>query len=104
MPKHTARPPEPTREQLQMAWRHLARPGWPATLDEALAQRSYSVALHGLARDLARAPVCVPAQPRNPGAYVPPTPTAPPAPASARARATPPRFDPKRAAANDFDE
>ena len=104
MPQPKPRPPEPTREQLQLAWRHLARPGWPDTLDAALAHRSYSVALHGLARQLARAPVCTPPPPRTGRvAYVPPTPTQPPqrspaGPTKAR------RFDPKRAAANDFDD
>lgn len=100
MPQPKPRPPEPTREQLQLAWRHLARPGWPDTLDAALAHRSYSVALHGLARQLARAPVCVQPPQRTPStAYVPPTPTAPRQPTKPGRR-----FDARRAAANDFDD
>jgi hypothetical protein len=93
------RPPEPTREQLVLAWRHLARPGWPDTLDAALQHPTYSVCIRGLARQLPRAPACVPAPVRNSSAYVPPTPTAPRS-TTQHGR----RFDARRAAANDFDD
>lgn len=46
--------PEPTREQLQMAYRHLANPHWPGTLDEALARLVYSKILISQARVLNR--------------------------------------------------
>lgn len=48
------RPPAVTLEQLRMAWRHINRPGWPPTLEEALGNRSYSVCLYGIARNLHR--------------------------------------------------
>ena len=46
--------PEPTREQLQMAYRHLANPHWPGTLDEALARWAYRKILISQARVLNR--------------------------------------------------
>jgi hypothetical protein len=96
------KPPEPTREQLVMAYRHLARPGWPGTLDAAMAHATYSVCIRGLARQLNRTPACVAAPVRTPKAYVPPTPTAPRAIKPATPKAL--RFDARRAAANDFDD
>lgn len=45
---------EPTREQLQLAYRHLCRPGWPETLDAALQDRRISGLVRGLARSLNR--------------------------------------------------
>lgn len=96
---HKPAPAEPTPEQLVMAYRHLARPGWPDTLAAALAHPTYGVCLRGLARQLNRAPACVPAPVRRSTAWVPPTPTAP-------RQATQParRFDARRAAANAFDD
>ena len=35
-----------TAEQLRMAWRHISRPGWPSTLEAALAQPAHHAALH----------------------------------------------------------
>lgn len=46
--------PQPSREQLQMAFRHYADPHWPATLDEALHRPAYSKLLMTLARRLSR--------------------------------------------------
>lgn len=110
MPKTTPRPPEPTAEQLRLAWRHLARPGWPDTLAAALQHPTYGVCIRGLARQLGRAQPCVPAPVRHSGAYVPPTPTAPRTTTSA-AQALAARLarsagthDPRRLAAGDRDE
>lgn len=44
----------PTAEQLRLAWRHVSRPGWPPTLEQALEQHAYRVALHAIARNLGR--------------------------------------------------
>jgi hypothetical protein len=92
---------EPTREQLALAFRQISRPGWPASLDDALARPHFAAALRGIAVNLRRASAC-PA-PRRPGpASAPP---APPVQADPRQRmATPTRFDAKRAAANDIDD
>jgi hypothetical protein len=46
---------DPTPEQLAMAFRHLARPGWPCTLELALEKHSYRTALVQVARNLGRA-------------------------------------------------
>lgn len=112
--------PEITREQLQLAYRHLARPGWPDSLDAALLVYSYATAIRGLARDLGRGywhagngrPHTLPTAP------VPPTPCEPfpghgrPLGSIARPRSqlgtfpTPAQrgaHDCKRAAANDKD-
>jgi hypothetical protein len=43
-----------TDEQLRMAFRQIRRPGWPSTLEEALEQPAYRVALYGIARNLHR--------------------------------------------------
>lgn len=43
-----------TDEQLRLAWRHISRPGWPPTLEAALAQPTYRVCLLGIARNLGR--------------------------------------------------
>jgi hypothetical protein len=48
------RPAPVTAEQLRMAFRHVRRPGWPATLEAALAHPVYRVCLHGIARNLNR--------------------------------------------------
>ena len=111
--------PEPTREQLQLAYRHMARPGWPDTLDAALRIHGHRVAIYGLARSLGRADVARTAYrhtlPRGP---VPPTPTqadlqhatrrptgsiANARPVTAWPKQTPGAHDCKRAAANDKD-
>lgn len=73
---------DPTREQLELAFRQLARPDrWPATLDKALAVPHFRICLRRLAISLGRPrwqPVPVaPGLPR--GGPVPPTPAAPPA-------------------------
>jgi hypothetical protein len=98
-----ARPPEPTPEQLRLAWRQMRDRNCPGTLEAALAHPVYGPCIKGLARNLHRASACVPAPVRKPDGYVPPTPTAPPN----GNRTTPkplPRFDAKRAQANDFDD
>lgn len=48
---HTA---PPSAEQLRLAFRHVSRPGWPSTLEAALAQPAYRVCLYGIARNLHR--------------------------------------------------
>lgn len=45
---------EPSKEQLQMALRHLSRPGWPSTLDAALASPIYGPLVRTLARRINR--------------------------------------------------
>ena len=119
-PPITNASPDITREQLQLAYRQLARPGWPNSLDSALQVYSYATAIRGLARNLRRA--CWHAgtgRPHSlPTAPVPPTPQEPlqgldrPLGSIARPRfmlrmwpAITPRGadDCKRAAANDKD-
>ncbi len=81
----------PTAEQLALAYRHLARPGWPSTLESALGHRVYGVAVRALARKLGRrswAEAHASQRPHSlPVAAVPPTPSEPPA--NARAPRTP---------------
>ncbi len=79
--------PEPTREQLALAYRHMARPGWPSTLDAALQVHHYRICITGLARRMGRPgwkgqprPLCL----VDNGATVPPTPTEPPRVAPAK--------------------
>lgn len=86
--------PEPalTREQLLLAFNRLHRPGWPASLDEALAHPLRGPAVLGLARCLVREAARRPAPVR---------PTRPPA-MVLRATGGQPRFDARRAAANDL--
>lgn len=43
-----------TSEQLRLAFRQVSRPGWPSTLEAALEQPAYRVALYGIARNLHR--------------------------------------------------
>jgi hypothetical protein len=91
--------PTPTDEQLELALRHLWRPGYPRDLREALNHPTFGHCVRGLARNLGRAQP--PAKPphRLPLAPVPATPSAPPIRRQA-ARG----LDRKRAAANDFDD
>lgn len=116
-----------TPEQLTLAFRHLARPGWPTLLADALAHRIYGPAIRGLARNFGRRGVCqaAPAHslPRPPAPPTPPStlehmPRGPhskakgpataltvwPTPTSRRTATTAGRFDAKKAAAGDFDE
>ena len=98
--------PPLTREQLQLGFRHLARPGWPATLDEALQHPVREAAIRGLARQLSRAPLCPqqpPSRTRLAGPPVPPTPTEPPVRKQAAQQPINRRTG-KCAAANDFDD
>lgn len=73
-------PAEPTREQLQLAFRQLRRPsGWPASLDAALQHPVYGICLRAMARNLGRpAWLSQPVAPSLPRGFVPPTPTVPP--------------------------
>lgn len=118
--------PEPTEEQLALMYRHLARPGWPTTLEATLAHRIYGPCLRQAARltNLNRGawrPAAAPPAPQV-HAFIPPTPTAPAQPPKQRqrtgspmhttaiaywpaARTAPPQWiDRKRAAANDTDD
>lgn len=45
---------------LRQAWQHVTHPGWPATLQAALARPLYRICLHGIARNLARRPKTAP--------------------------------------------
>ena len=96
--------PEPTREQLALAYRHLARPGWPTSVDAAMARHSYATALRQVARILHRGAWRPPghtplfALPR----IVPPTPTEPPQRQKTPGSSKP--MDMKKAAANDRDD
>ena len=45
----------PTTAQLELALRQLWRPGYPRTLDEALAHPTFGHCVRGLARNLGRA-------------------------------------------------
>lgn len=107
---------EPTREQLQLAYRQLAHPGrWPRTLDGALAHPTLGVCLRALARQISRpAWQGHPVAPSLPRGAVPPTPQNAPARQQVRQPGAgidgnwPPRrssaVDLKRAAANDRDD
>lgn len=96
--------PEPSAEQLALAYRHLARPGWPTSVEAAMARHSYATALRQVARILHRGAW------RPPGhtplmslrAHVPPTPTEPPQRQKTPGSSKP--MDMKRAAANDRDD
>lgn len=114
--------PELTTEQLELALRHLRRPGTPQTLEAALAHPTFGHCVKGLARTLSRRPMPAHKPHRLPTAPVPPTPTQ----ESARTRRLPVGslasgeaqaqlgtwkrtkqlgwIDRKRAAANDFDD
>ena len=47
--------PEPTAEQLQLAYRQLARPDrWPPTLEQAMAHPTLGICLRAMARQLSR--------------------------------------------------
>lgn len=102
---------EPSREQLQLAFRQLRRPsGWPASLDAALQHPVYGICLRAMARTMGRPKwVGHPVAPSLPTAPVPPTPTAVPAKSAApapipRKRRGKRSVDLKRAAANDRDD
>lgn len=110
-----------TQEQLQLGFRQLRRPGWPATLEEALRCPVRSGCIHGMARHLSRAQFNAGQHrpPTLPGAPpVPPTPSQPPMRKQAAGLQAPalrlkpgrkpgsgkPAVDLKRAAANDRDD
>lgn len=103
----------PTREQLQLAFRHYADHHWPATLEDAMARPAFRATLEQLARRLNRpawgaGPRTAPRFPQGP---VPPTPHVPRSTTTTRPLSvwTKPlpatgRVDIKRLAANDKDE
>lgn len=111
---------DPSREQLQLAYRQLAPPNrWPRTLDAALAHPVYGICLRALARQLGRPawfsasasarPTPTTGTQATPAPAVPPNPPAPRARPASRINETwPPRrgggVDLKRAAANDHDD
>jgi hypothetical protein len=120
----------PSREQLQMAYRHLAQPGWPSTLDAALASKPHCIAITQVARRLNRPTWQQGNSHSLPRLPAPPTPTMEPGAGSRAdgrshlskakgpktalgsfARPTPlgmlsnpHRFDAKKAAAHDLDD
>lgn len=53
MPRHAPAAPV-TDEQLRLAFRQIRQPGWPGTLEAALADHTYRVCLYGIARNLGR--------------------------------------------------
>ncbi len=99
--------PEPplTHEQLLYTYKFLRRPSWPDTLEGALADPACRPLLQGQARQFLREgrPMVPSYRPPTPAGAppVPPTQLAPPARMQFRRG---PRFDPRRAAANDFDD
>ena len=104
-PPYNAAHPEPTQEQIELAWRQMRRPAsWPGTLQAALRDRTRAICIKGYARSLARSlgrPAFnsyAAARHSRPSGPVPPTPTEPPV-----RRTKPPPFDARKAAANDFD-
>lgn len=101
---HPATAPEPSDEQLALAYRHLARPGWPTSVQAAMAVHSYATALRNVARNLNRGAWRPPG--RTPlfslPSIVPPTPTQPPGRQKTPGSSKP--FDHKKAAANDTDD
>ena len=92
---------EPTDEQLRLAFRQISRPGWPATLEAAIAHRTFGVCLRAIACQLNR-PGWGPRPNPAPPAVLP---SAPPVSAGIPRRARPfsPGADLKRLAANDKD-
>jgi hypothetical protein len=106
---------ELTLEQLQLGFRQLRRPGWPATLEEALQHPVRSKCIKGMARQLSRAPLSTGQRPPPTPAGAPPVPNTPsqapqrrpmaqPLPGTRRRANAAQPFDPKRAAANDRDD
>lgn len=108
---------ELTLEQLQLAWRHLHRPGWPATLEATLQDPRRNGCVRGLARQLSRVPFNAASRgPAHslPSMPAPPTQTEPLSQRKVAARLhgpdklgfwptrMPNAFDAKRAAANDL--
>lgn len=86
---------QPTRQQLQAAFARLQRPGWPADLDSALADRTCCPLVQGMARAIVRRALQEAFTPQRPaprtGLRVHRIPKAQP-------------FDARRAAANDLDD
>jgi hypothetical protein len=117
-----AKAPPPTTEQLELALRHLWRPGYPRTLAEALEHPTFGPCVKGLAGNLSRRSPQAHKPHRLPVAPVPATPTEEPARtrrkpvgslASGEAASQlgtwkrlnhPGWIDRKRAAANDLDD
>lgn len=93
--------PEPTAEQLALAFRHLWRPGRPGSVEAMLASPTWAICLRNAAQTMNR-----PAN-RSSGQRVPTTPHAPPVPpvpADPTRRWRGPTFDARRAAAGDLDD
>lgn len=107
MPAHRAPEAPLTDEQLRLAYRQLRRPGWPDTLDAALADPLRAPLIRGLARSLSRvgmdrsggaAPVPQPPAPAPEAVQASARPPAAPAPAPAPARRPATRADTPSAA------
>lgn len=97
--------PEPTREQLALAYRNMCRPGMPDSLDEALKRPALKACIHGAAVRLRRAPMSATPPPKLGRIHwAPPTPTEPPGRQKTPGSSKPLPFDSRKAAANDRDE
>lgn len=96
--------PEPTLEQLALAYRNMRRPGMPDDLAEALLRPNLAACIRGAAFNLRRLPPCAGNKPPRIGAmhWAPPTPTQPPSRQKTPGSGQP--MDCKRAAANDYDD
>jgi hypothetical protein len=79
----------PTQAQLRAAYQRLHRSHWPATLEAALASEWFSKLLHCAARSTPAAPAVQRTPPRT---------------RRTPALFQPPRFDARRAAANDLED
>lgn len=97
--------PEPTREQLTLAYRNIWLFGMPDSLDEALQRPALKACIHGAAVRLRRAPMCTTPPPRLGSIHwAPPTPTQPPGRQKTPGSSKPMPFDYRKAAANDRDD
>lgn len=97
--------PEPTVEQMGIAYRHLRNQLWPETLEAAMRHPVFGKCLRQAARNVRRPHTGSGYRPQlgQPGAPVPPTPTQPPTRSTAPRPGPSPYWDRKRAAANDRD-
>lgn len=86
--------PEPTEEQLLLAFRELYRPGRPASVEAMLAHPTWCIALRAVAKDLGRAPSRTSCPPPRTLPHAPPVPPVQPDPTR---RWRGPTYDARRA-------